>query len=283
MVAALDIDLDGGIGDAAVLGEGPLEWGKLDARTFRIALRLARDLLGARGDDLREFRVRHHLVDQLPVGGALALHAFLGGAKHVGKVAADLALVGDAGEAACARQHGEQRHLGQGDVGGAVVGQDDVVAGQRQLVAAAGTGATHGADIMLAGFLPGRLEGVARLVGELAEIDLVGVRGARQHADIGAGAEDALLARLQHHGLHLRTLEAHALDDVGQLDVDAEVVGIQLQLIAFEQAAILVDIHEEVGDRPVIVHAPMAIARRIDLEIDGLRHGLAPPCWLHQL
>ena len=70
-----------------------------------------------------------------------AAHALFGGAEDVGEVAAHLALVGHPGQAAGAGQHGEQRHLGQRHRRTCVVGQDDVVAGQRQLVAAAGAGA----------------------------------------------------------------------------------------------------------------------------------------------
>ena len=118
------------------------------------------------------------------------------------------------------------------------------------------------------GRLAGVLDAVAGLVGELAEIDLVGVGGARQHADIGAGAEHARLARAQQYDLHLRVLEAQPLDRVGQLDVDAEVVGIELELVAFEQRALLVDVHQQGGDLAVDLELPVAILRRLGLEID---------------
>ena len=91
----------------------------------------------------------------------------------------------------------KQRQLRQRHGRGAVVGQDDVVGGQRQLVAAAGAGARDDADHALAGELAGVLDGVAGLVGELAEVDLVGMGRARQHADVGAGAEHPRLARTQ--------------------------------------------------------------------------------------
>ena len=73
----------------------------------------------------------------------LAAHAFGGGAEDVGEVAAHLALVGHARQAAGAGQHAEQRHFGQAHGGGAVVDQHDLVAGERQLVAAAGAGAVQ--------------------------------------------------------------------------------------------------------------------------------------------
>ena len=39
------------------------------------------------------------------------------------------------------------------------------------------------------------------------------------------------------------------------------------------QAAGLIDVHDEIGDIAVILGAPMPVARRLSLEIDGLRDG----------
>ena len=107
--------------------------------------------------------------------------------------------------------------------------QQDLVAGERQLVAAAGGGAVARGEVALARVRAGVLEGEAGLVGELAEVDLEGVRRRREHVDVGAGAEDAIAARGDDHGAHLGVLEAQALDRVGELDVDAEVVGVELE------------------------------------------------------
>ncbi len=63
-------------------------------------------------------------------------------------------------------------------------------------------------------------------------------------------------------------LEAQPLDRVGELDVDAEVVGVELQLIAAEQAALLVDVHGERRDLAVGGELPVAVARRLGAEID---------------
>ena len=87
-----------------------------------------------------------------------------------------------------------------------------------------------------------------------------------QHADIGAGAEHARLARTQQDDLHLGMLEAQPLQRVGELDVDAEIVGIQLQQIAFEQAAILVHVHRERGDVAIDRQFPVPVARGIGLK-----------------
>ncbi len=229
---------------------------------------LGRERLGSLGDLLVEFGVLDDLVDEPPFGGALAADAFLGGAEDVGTVAPDLPLVGHAGEASRTGQHGKQRHFRQRNARGAVIGEDDVIAGECQFVAAAGAGAPHCRDVVLAAFLARRFEGVPGLVGELAEIHLVGVGGPAQHADIGAGAEDIVLAAPHDDGAHLRMLETHPLDDVRQLDIHTEIIGIELELIALEQAAILVDIHEERRHIAVILDTPVAVLVRRRAEID---------------
>ena len=86
------------------------------------------------------------------------------------------ALVDEPGQAAGARQHAQQRHLGQRHRRRAVVDQHDLVAGQGQLVAAAGRRAVERRDVGLARVRGGVLDAVAGLVGELAEVDLPGVR-----------------------------------------------------------------------------------------------------------
>ena len=73
-------------------------------------------------------------------------------------------------------------------------------------------------------------------------------------------------------------LEAHPLNDVGQFDIDAEIVGIELELIALEQAAVLVDIHKDGCDGALVGDAPVPIFRGIGLEIDALAHRVSPEC-----
>ncbi len=220
------------------------------------------------GDRGLELAVGHHGVDQPPLHRALALHALFRGAEDIRMVAADLSLVGDARQAAGAGQHREQRHLRQRHRGGTVVHQHDIIGGERHLVAAARRGAVDHGDGAQARGCARILDGVARLVGELAEVDLVGMAGAGQHADIGAGTEHPRLGRAQLHHPHRRMLEPNALERIGQLDVDAEVIGIELELVAFEQPALLVHVHGERRDGAVDGERPMAIARRLGRKID---------------
>ncbi len=84
-------------------------------------------------------------------------------------------------------------------------------------------------------------------------------------------------------------LEAQPLHGVVEFDVDAEIVGIELELIAVEQAAGLIDVHDQIGDVAIVLDAPMAISRRIGLEIDDLHgirgagHSRQPPFSLYAL
>ena len=102
----------------------------------------------------------------------------------------------------------------------------------------------------------------------LQKLTLWAWRRARQHADVGAGAEHPRLAGAQQDDAHLRVLEAQPLQRVGELDVDAEIVGVELELVALEQAALLVDVHGQRRDVAVDRELPVPIARRIGRKVD---------------
>ena len=105
----------------------------------------------------------------------------------------------------------------------------------------------------------GILHAVARFVGELAEVHLPRVRGRAQHVDVGAGAEHALAGAGEHDARDFGMLEANALQDVVQLNVNAQVVGVELELVAGLQAAVFVDIHGQRRHAAVNGEPPMAI------------------------
>ena len=216
--------------------------------------------LGAGGDG----------VDQAPLHGLGAPDALGAGGEHVGQVAPDVALVDDPGEPAGAGQHAEKRNLRERHRRRPVVDQQDVVTGQGQLVAAAGGGAVDGRhpDLLRGG--GGVLDGVAGLVGELAEVHLVVVGGPGQHLDVGAGAEHLVEPAADHHRPDLGMLEAEALDDVVEFDVDAEVVGVQLELVALVQAAVGVDLHRQARQGRLDRQPPVTVRRRMAVEGDGL-------------
>ena len=112
------------------------------------------------------------------------------------------------------------------------------------------------------------LDGEARLVGVLAEVHLRAVRGAAQHHDVRAGAEDPLLERRDDDGVDLGMLEPEALNRVGELDVDAEVVRVQLELVIRRQPGVLADVHRERRDRRVDGELPVAIAVGVGVKSD---------------
>ncbi len=181
---------------------------------------------------------------------------------------ANTALVGDAGQAAGARQHAEQGHFRQRHRRRTIVDQQDAITGQRHLVAATGAGAVHGGQELQARMAAGVLDAVARLVGELAEVDLPGVRRQTEHEDVGARAEDAVLAAGDDDSAHFRMLEADAVQRIVQFDVDTKIVGIELQLVAGLDAAILGDIHRQPRSRPVEAEFPVPVLGGIGLIVD---------------
>ena len=98
---------------------------------------------------------------------------------------------------------------------------------------------------------------------------------AREHRDVRAGREHALLRRGEHHRAHLRMLEAQPLDGVGELDIDAEIVGVEFQRIVAGDGAALVDIERERGDGPVDAEPPVAVVVRVGAEVDHRAHALS--------
>jgi hypothetical protein len=63
-------------------------------------------------------------------------------------------------------------------------------------------------------------------------------------------------------------LEAQPLDGVVQLDVHAQVVGVELELVARDEAAVLLDVHVKRGHRTVEGELPVPVAARLRPEVD---------------
>src|SRR5580700_11258592 len=66
-------------------------------------------------------------------------------------------------------------------------------------------------------------------------------------------------------------LEAQSGDRVGQFDVDAKVVRVQLELISAEQRRGWIDVHGQRRDRAVERQLPVAVAGWVGLKIDHVR------------
>ena len=251
-----------------------LEW--IEGHAFAAsACALRRECRSALGYGILEALRLRDMVHQLPLPRAVGTHAFARRAEHVGEVAPDFALVGDAREAACSGEDAEQRQLGQAHRGGAVIDHQDLVAGERELIAAAGDRAVDRGEGFLSLVAARVLDAVARFVGELAEIHLPRVGGLPEHVDVGARAEHALASAGDHQALHLGMFEADAVQRIRKLDVDAEIVGIELELVAGLQALVLVHIHRERRHRTVEREAPVAVALRMRVVGDEGRGGLS--------
>ena len=167
-------------------------------------------------------------------------------------IAAHLAFVDDPGEAARAGEDAEEGHLGQGDRARAVVHEHDPVAGESELVAAPRRRAVQRRDVALPRMGARVLDGVPGLVGELAEIDLVGMAPTRPSIRMLAPAENTRSrAEVTTTAPTSRVLEAKALDRVVELDIHPEVVRVELELVAGADAALLVHREPENRHRPV--------------------------------
>ena len=211
---------------------------------------------------------RRGAVDQPPGLGAIGAHPFGGRAKDVGEIAPHLALVDQPSEAAGAGQYRQQRHFGQADRARPVVDHDNLVTGECQLIAAAGTSAVYGCDEFETGVRARILDSVAGLVGEFAEIDLFGVARLTQHVNVCARAEHALLAARQNHDPHLGMLEADSVERVIKLDIHPEIVRVELEAVTRGRSGFLRDIQGQCGDRAGAGEAPVTISFGLDVEAD---------------
>jgi hypothetical protein len=63
-------------------------------------------------------------------------------------------------------------------------------------------------------------------------------------------------------------LEAETLDCIVQFDIDAQVIGIQLELIARVERSVFIDVHRKRSYRAVKAELPMAIAGGSSSKID---------------
>src|SRR6185312_7990670 len=108
----------------------------------------------------------------------------------------------------------------------------------------------------------------ARLVGEFAEVNFERVARSAEHVDIGAGAEDARLKAGDDDGLHLGMLKAQSLNRVCELDIHAQIIGIELEFVAFGHRLIFRDIHGKGSHLAVDIEFPMAVPLRCRLKIN---------------
>ena len=236
--------------------------------TIRRSIALLGQRLRARFDVLRKLLIANGGVHEPPLPRPLTLDAVRVGAEHVGEIAADLALVDKTGQAAGAGKDAQQRNLGEAHRRRAIVDEHDLVARERQLVSPAGGRAVQGGHEFQPRMAAGVLDAVPRLVGELAEVHFPLVARLAEHVDVGAGAEHAIAGAGDDDGADLGMLEADPLQQIVQLDVDAEIVGVELELVAGTKTAVFVDVHRDGGDASLVGDAPVLIAGGIGLIVD---------------
>src|SRR5439155_18328351 len=92
---------------------------------------------------------------------------------------------------------------------------------------------------------------------------------ATQHHDVRAGAEDPILEAVNHDRVHLGVLETDTLDGVGELDIDAEIVRVQLQAVVWREPGVFADVHRQGGDRAVEGELPVPVAVRVGVDGNG--------------
>src|SRR5262245_9897087 len=94
------------------------------------------------------------------------------------------------------------------------------------------------------------------------------VRSLSQHAHIRPGTEHPRLRRRDDHRRHLWVLETQTLHGIVEFNIDTEIIGIELQLIARHQWRVFLDVHSQRGDPPLDAQFPVLVALWMRGEID---------------
>jgi hypothetical protein len=71
----------------------------------------------------------------------------------------------------------------------------------------------------------------------------------------------------------MRVLEADPVQRIGELDVDAEVVAVELELVAGADAGVFGDVERQARQRPFDAELPVPVVRRIGAVVDTVRAG----------
>ena len=96
----------------------------------------------------------------------------------------------------------------------------------------------------------------ASLISELTKVNFERVRRSAEHVDVCACAEDPRLQAGNNDRSHFGMLEANALDGVGKLDIDAEVVRVELEFVAIGERLVRETFPGATILRPSVVFGP---------------------------
>ena len=227
---------------------------------------------------LVEAAPRREAVHQTPFQRAAAPDPLGEGGEHVGAVPPHPAFVEDPGQPAGSREHSEQGHLRQRDGRAAIVREEDLVAGQREFVAAPGGDTGKSGKVLLAAPPACVFDGESGLVRELAEVHLEPVGRARQHEDVGPGGEHPVEPAPDHHRPDFRVLEPQPFHGVREFDVHPQVVAVELERVPGPDAAGLVHPKRQPANVALGLETPVPVARRMGLEADGRMGGTHGRC-----
>ena len=86
-----------------------------------------------------------------------------------------------------------------------------------------------------------------------------------QHENVGAGAKHFFFGAGHHHGTHFGVLKADAIDRIIELNVYAQVVTVQLELVAGTQTCVFINVNSECRHGTIERQFPMFVGRWVGL------------------
>jgi hypothetical protein len=89
---------------------------------------------------------------------------------------------------------------------------------------------------------------------------------AREHINVRARRENAVFAADQHNSSDFGVFEPEPLDRIGKLDVDAQVVAVQFELVAGMKPGILTHVKGESRDSSIYRQVPVTVIRGSSFE-----------------
>src|SRR5579862_1455601 len=116
--------------------------------------------------------------------------------------------------------------------------------------------------------LAGILDSVPSLIRELAEVHLPCVARKPQHVNVGARTKNPRLVAGDDDARHFRMFESNPLKRIMQLDVYAEIVRVQFELVTRTYPSVLLNTHHKSSDSTLDGQFPVAIVGGRSLEID---------------
>src|SRR2546422_3832893 len=141
---------------------------------------------------------------------------------------------------------------------------------ERQLVTAAGRRSIAGGYKLQSGMRARVFDAIPRFIREFAKIHFPRVRGQPEHINVGPRTKNAVLRASDDDRTNLRMFKSNALKRIMQLDIHAEIVGIQFQFVSRADSTVFGDIHRQRGYSSVKRETPMIVSRRIVLKVNRL-------------